>query len=174
MALALRPRDVRDLAAEYDEAPEYDHSLKTLWEEYAIHMLQRQAELADYFDLTLVNKADPYANGRELLSDLVDDHYMIPAPTACPDHPEWDGVRYAASRTVHDIDGHGAAGSHFDLEGEIYTVRKQIKHLPEHLWCVTFSDTMMQLCSTLTNHVFAPQKVVVTSHERLFERCVGG
>lgn len=180
----LLPRDVRALAIEYDAAPDLPIDAegaalcRALWEEYRAFSLDRQAELADDFNILLVNLEMPYNNGRELLADLVAGTYKVPAPHACPVHPEWDGVGYAASRTWHDIDGHGYGGAYFDLEGELVTVRMQAEVLREagreHLVCVVFSDTMQQLCSTLYNHRFAPQKVVLTEHEKLIERVLNG
>lgn len=176
MVQALRPRDVRLFAAEYDAAPDCDPSLVPLWDEYRQYTLLRQAELADRFNIHLVSEQDPYHHGRELLADLIDRKYKVPAPAACPVHPSWDGQGYGASRTVHDIDGHGAAGSYFDLEGELYTVKEQAEllraHKKEHLIVVVFSDTMQQLCSTLVNRRFAPQKVVLTEHTHLIDRCL--
>lgn len=175
----ILPKDVRALAAEYDAAPDLPEGndgehCEALWIEYRSFSLDRQAELADQFEIVLVNVSDPYAHGRELLADLVSGRYKVPAPHACPVHPEWDSTGFAASRTWHDIDGHGFSGSYFDLDGEIATVKAQAAVLRdaglEHLVCVVFSDTMQQLCSTLINHKFAPQKVVLTEHRRILER----
>lgn len=168
----LRPRDVRLLAAEYDAAPSLDPHCTQLWQDFAVWALERQATLADQFTIRLVNVSDPYSHGRELLADLIRRDYQVPAPHACPVHPIWDGQAFAASRTVHDLDGHGSAGSYFDLEGEILTVQRQAEITPEQFMPVVFSDTMQQLCSTLVNHQFAPQKVVLTEYERLLERCL--
>lgn len=176
MVAALRPREVRLLAAEYDAAPSLDEAAVSLWEKYRTYTLLRQAELADSFNIHLVSEQDPYTHGRQLLADLVGRAYKVPAPAACPVHPLWDGQGFGASRTVHDIDGHGAAGSYFDLEGEILTLCEQAERLRaaglEYLIPVVFSDTMQQLCSTLVNRSFAPQKVVVTEYDYLIERCL--
>jgi hypothetical protein len=173
----LRRVDVERLAHEYDNAPDVaDECLLPLWEEYALFALERQRQLVDEFEVQLVSVADPYKHGSNLLADLVRRHYKVPAPTACPGHPAWDGVRYAAARTWHDIAGHGYGGVGFTLEEEIQTYRLQADELcvagKEHLVVVVFSDTMQQLCSTLFNHAFAPQKVVCTEFTRLLERCL--
>lgn len=179
----LLPREVRALADEYDNAPPVPEGPEAerciaLWREYRAFSLDRQAELADAFNIILVNVENPYDHGRSLLADLVAGQYRVPAPHACPTHPEWDTAGFAASRTWHDIDGHGYGGVYFDLEGELITVRLQAEVLRdagmEHLVCVVFSDTMQQLCSTLANHRFAPQKVALTEHERLMERVLNG
>lgn len=173
----LRPSDVARLASEYDAAPDIaDPALLALWEEYALYALQRQHDLTRDFMVQLVPISDPYANGSQLLADLVRRHYQVPAPTACPGHPAWDGVRYAAARTWHDIAGHGYGGVGFTLHEEVRTYQLQAEELrnagKEHLIVVVFSDTMQQLCSTVYNHAFAPQKVVCTEFTRLLERCL--
>lgn len=173
----LRPSDVERLAREYDNAPDVaDPALLALWEEYALFALERQRLLAGEFNIQLVNVDDPYNHGSQLLADLVRRHYKVPAPVACPGHPAWDGVRYAAARTWHDIAGHGYGGVGFTLHEEIKTYQLQAEELRaagrEHLIVVVFSDTMQQLCSTITNHAFAPQKVVCTEFTRLLERCL--
>lgn len=176
-ALPLRPRDVRNIAREYDAASDIaDPSLVPLWCEYADLMVAEMANQADRFVMRIVNSDMPYNNGAELLRDLVARRYKVPASTTCPVHPVWDGVRFAASRAVHDITGHGAAGTDFTLGGEIPTFHMQAQWLRdrgrEDLICVVFSDTMQQLCSTLFNHRFAPQKVTLTEYERCLERCL--
>lgn len=180
----ITPKDIKALALEYDAAPDVPvdpaeaAACAELWLEYRAFSLDRQAELADAFNILLVNVADPYHNGRELLADLVSGQYKVPAPHACPVHPEWDGVGFAAARTWHDIDGHGYGGAYFDLDGELITVKLQAEVLREagreHLVCVVFSDTMQQLCSTLYNHRFADQKMTRTEYERLIERVLNG
>lgn len=175
-AKPLRPRDVLMLANEYDAAPVADESCTPKWERYAAFAMNRQRVLAGGFTIYLVSVSDPYSHGSELLADLVRGQYKVPAPVACPAHPLWDGAQFAASRTWHDIEGHGFSGVGFTLDEELATFRRQSEQLRdaglEDLICVVFSDTMQQLASTLVNHRFAPQKVVLTEHERLIERCL--
>lgn len=172
----LRPSDVAKLAAEYDAAPDCDDECAVLWRKYADFSLTRQAELTEQFTIYLVNVEQPYTHGSLLLADLVKGQYKVPAPTSCPVHPVWDGQSYAASRTWHDIDGHGYSGVGFTLDEEIKTFQAQATILREwgreELIPVVFSDTMQQLCSTLVHHSFAPQKVALTEMERLLERCL--
>lgn len=172
----LRPRDVHLLAEEYDNAPDMEEEHATLWQEYAVFSLDRQRVLSANFLIVMVPVSDPYGHGSELLADLVRGHYRVPAPGACPVHPVWDSSAFAASRTWHDIDGHGMSGVGFQIDEEIKTFCAQAEILRlagrEDLIPVVFSDTMQQLCSTLFNHAFAPQKVVRTEHERLIERCL--
>lgn len=174
----LRPSDVARLAAEYDAAPDIadPDTCPPLWMQYSAYALDRQRNLADQFTIYFVSVSDPYGHGSELLSDLVQGRYKVPAPTACPPHPTWDGAAYSASRTWHDIEGHGFTGGGFTLDEEVRTFRQQAEQLRaaslEELICVVFSDTLQQLASTLFNRRFAPQKVVLTEHSKLIERCL--
>lgn len=175
--LPLRPRDVAELAAQYEAAPAVaDKSLVPLWQDYGHLMLSYQASLADDFYIRIVNDENPYANGAHLLRDLIARKYRVPAPHACPVHPVWDGQTFAAARTVHDLTGHGASGTDFTLPGEIPTFHQQAEWLRcvgrEDLIVVVFSDTLQQLCNTLAHHRFAPQKVVVPEDDRCLERCL--
>lgn len=176
-ASPLRPRDLIVLANEYDAARDADESLSPKWERYSAFALNRQRVLAGGFTIYLVNVSNPYAHGSELLADLVQGNYKVPAPLACPVHPVWDGSQFGAARTWHDIEGHGFSGVGFTLDEEIKTFQRQATMLEAaglaDLICVVFSDTMQQLASTLVNHRFAPQKVVLTEYEKLIARCLG-
>lgn len=169
----LDPGFISVLGSYYDAGPVVDQGAVELWTAYGYFACRRVAELGHELSITTSN-VDPYDGDAHLLIEECDlGQYR--AWTGIAPHPIWGETVNLACRTVHDIDGHWRSRGDFTWEGECAAIVEQARHTPVEFWPVIFSDTVLQLASTLSNHQFAPQKAFVpTTYGALVYAGLGG
>lgn len=156
----LQPFGLADLARKYDEAPSIvTPEAHELWTRAGEFFTARAEQLAESFDITRWETGQPYANGDEQIADLDKGRFTVTAEFS--DHPVWDVDTNVAFRICHDIEGHYYARSGFDLQGEVDAYVTQALHVPAEFEPVLWSESILQLASTLVNGRFPAQKVVL-------------
>lgn len=148
-----------ELAAIYDEATgEVTDEVRALWSEAGEWFKARAAALATAVDITRIETGQPYANGDEQIADLDAGRFTVTAEHS--EHPVWGVDTNVAFRICHDIDGHYAARSGFDVLGELQAFRAQAFVTPQRFLPVLFCESLLQLASTVVNGEFPPQRIV--------------
>ena len=148
------------LARQYDKAPvEPSRRARALWTKAGEYFVARAETLGERFDIWRWETGQPYDNGAEQLADLDKGRFIVTAEHS--EHPIWDVDTNVAFRICHDIDGHYAARSGFDLLGEVEAYTCQTLITPAVFEPVLWSESILQLASTLVNGSFPVQKAVL-------------
>lgn len=145
------------IAEAYNNLPVCDQSAVPLWEALGKVCNDQASLLRAEYNILQCDEYDPYATADDMLQDIATGTFRVTSLHS--DHPVWNVHTNVDFRIVHDLRGHGMAGSDFSLHGEVLAYQAQCSITPEELWPVLFTEIVGQLCWASVHHLFGPQKV---------------
>jgi hypothetical protein len=140
----------------YRDMPILERAAVGIWQQLGAIVVAQAEELKKSFDIQVLDY-DPYNTAEEMHADI--DRGVYKVTTLHSHHPVWDVNTNVCFRVVHDIIGHGRAGSDFSFWGEILAYRAQCDETPESLWGVLFTEIVAQSAYANVHHLFGEQKV---------------